>query len=132
MRRVSCAASCRRSASLISRALVLALHFAARLHDLPDPAAAMRAFFCRRIVDADAGPERQPLTCKMVVYFEPAARRLSIRVVPERPDAWRKEPYCGQIKQWARAAVQARQLVVLYIRRRMIMILPDKETHLRR
>jgi hypothetical protein len=86
-----------------------------------------RVFYCSWMVDADVGPEWRPLTAKMVVYFEPAASRLSIRVVPEHPDAWRREPYYSQIKRWSRAAVEARQQVVVYIRRRVIVILPDKD-----
>src|SRR5712691_7849777 len=86
-----------------------------------------RTFHCSWLVDSEFGPEWRPLTCKMVVFLERNGSRLAIRVVPEYPDAWRREPYYSQIKRWSRAAVDARQQVVVYIRRRVIVILPDKD-----
>jgi uncharacterized cysteine cluster protein YcgN (CxxCxxCC family) len=86
-----------------------------------------RVFHCSWLINSDLGPEWRPLTCKMVVFLEKAANRLAVRVVPEYPDAWRREPYYSQLKQWSRTAVEARQQVVVYIRRRVIVILPDKE-----
>jgi hypothetical protein len=90
----------------------------------PEPC---RAFHCSWLINAEIGPEWRPLTAKMVVYFEKSVSRLSIRVMPEHPDAWRREPYYSQIKRWSLPAVEARQQVVVYIRRRVIVILPDKD-----
>src|SRR5215470_1533350 len=86
-----------------------------------------RVFHCSWLINAELGPEWRPLTCKMVVFFEKAANRLAVRVVPEYPDVWRREPHYSQLKQWSRTAAEARQQVVIYIKRRVIVILPDKD-----
>jgi Fe-S-cluster containining protein len=91
---------------------------------------ACRMFHCSWLVDADLGPEWRPLTCKMIVVLEEAGRRLAVRVDPNHPDAWRRAPYYSQLKRWSRTAVEAGQQVIVHIRRRVIVILPDKDVDL--
>jgi len=86
-----------------------------------------RNWFCAWFLDARLGPEWYPLTCKMILYFENAGSRLCVRVEPGHPNAWRREPYYGQLKQWSRVAVEARQQIVVYVNKRVIVILPDKD-----
>jgi hypothetical protein len=40
---------------------------------------------------------------------------------------WRREPYYSQLKQWSRRAVEAREQIVVFIKRRVIVILPNKD-----
>jgi len=86
-----------------------------------------RNWSCSWILDSRLGPEWYPLTCKMILYFEDAARRLCVRVEPSHADAWRREPYYSQLKTWSRAAVEARQQIVVYIDKRVIVILPNED-----
>ena len=86
-----------------------------------------RNWFCAWILDTRLGPEWYPLTSKMIMYFESAGSRLCVRVEPSHANAWRKEPYYSQLKQWSRIAVEARQQIVVYINKRVIVILPDKD-----
>jgi hypothetical protein len=85
-----------------------------------------RNFHCSWMIDAKLGDEWRPLTCKMIVFLEKSGR-LAVRVDPGHADAWRREPYYGQLKRWSRTAVESRQQVVVYIKQRVIVILPDKD-----
>jgi hypothetical protein len=91
---------------------------------------ACRTFHCSWIIDGDLGDEWRPLTCKMIVVLEEGGRRLAVRVDPNYANAWRREPYYSQLKRWSRTAVEARQQVVVHIRRRVIVILPDNDVDL--
>jgi len=86
-----------------------------------------RNWFCSWILDSRLGPEWYPLTCKMILFFENAGSRLCVRVEPSHADVWRREPYYSQLKQWSRRAVEARQQIVVFIKKRVIVILPDKD-----
>jgi hypothetical protein len=86
-----------------------------------------RNWFCNWIVDSRLGPEWYPLTSKMILFSENAGSRLCVRVEPSHADVWRREPYYSQLKQWSRAAVEARQQIVVYIKKRVIVVLPDKD-----
>jgi len=92
--------------------------------------AVCRNWFCNWIADPNLGPEWQPLTCKMILFFENFGSRLRVCVDPGHANVWRREPYYSQIKQWSRSAVEARQQIVVTIRRRVIVILPDKDVDL--
>ncbi len=89
-----------------------------------------RNFHCDWITDAALGAEWYPLNCKMIVHTEPSGNRLAVHVDPNYPGAWHREPYYGQLKRWAWAAVEARRQVVVFIKRRVIVILPDKDVDL--
>jgi hypothetical protein len=89
-----------------------------------------RNWACSWIVDSRLGPEWYPLTSKMVLCIENSGNRLCVLVEPSHADAWRREPYYGQLKLWSREAVEARRQVVVFIKKRVIVILPDKDADL--
>jgi Fe-S-cluster containining protein len=89
-----------------------------------------RAFHCGWIVDADLGPEWRPLTSKMIAVLEQAGRRIAVHVDPSYPDAWRRQPYYRQLKRWSQEAVEVRRQVIIHIRRKAIVILPDRDIDL--
>jgi hypothetical protein len=72
----------------------------------------------------------RPSKCKIVVAAELDGKRLAAHVDPSRPNAWKAEPYYGQLKRWARLAVQKRHQVLVYIGRRAIAILPGQDVDL--
>jgi hypothetical protein len=86
-----------------------------------------RNYFCSWIVDSRLGPEWYPLTSKMILSLENSGQRVCVRVEPGHADAWRREPYYSQLKTWSRAAVEARRQIVVFINKRVIVILPDKD-----
>jgi len=53
-------------------------------------------------------------------------------VDPGSPTAWREQPYYKSLKDWARSGVDAqpRQQVLVYIKNRVIVVLPNKEVDL--
>lgn len=89
-----------------------------------------RSFHCAWLTAADVGPEWQPLKSKMVVYVDAGGQRLGIHVDPSRPMAWREEPYYSQLKEWAVRGAQAKRQVIVYIKDRVIVLLPGKEVDL--
>lgn len=71
-----------------------------------------------------------PARCKMVIVSELDGNRVAIHVDPGRPNAWREPPYYDEIKQWAVFAAQHAQQVVVCIRNRAIVVLPDRDVDL--
>ena len=56
--------------------------------------------------------------------------RINILVDPSRPDAWQREPYYRALKEWARLALAQRRQLVLSVRQRSIVVLPDRDVDL--
>ncbi|MEQ1715447.1 MAG: hypothetical protein ABL907_05600 [Hyphomicrobium sp.] len=93
----------------------------------PEPC---RDFYCgyRRIEDLD---ERwKPSQSKILINYEAAHKRIAIHVDPDRPDAWRLEPFYGVFKQWARTAEAEGGSVVVWAGRNVIVISPQHDTEL--
>ena len=89
-----------------------------------------RNWACSWIVDSRLGAEWYPLTSKMVLYIEDSGKRLGVLVEPSHANAWRREPYYSQLKHWSREAVEARRQIVVFIKKRVIVILPDRDVDL--
>ena len=66
----------------------------------------------------------------MVVSLATDARRMVIYVDPDRPDAWRKEPFYSDIKNWSRAAERNQGQIMVAQGLNMIAVTPDGETDL--
>jgi hypothetical protein len=52
---------------------------------------------------------------------------IALHVDPSEPTARRREPFFGQLKQFACRAVDNRQQVVVYVKDRVTVIFPNKE-----
>ena len=89
-----------------------------------------RNFYCAWLTANDVGPEWNPIECKMVLYAEMDGNRIAVHVDPSKPIAWREEPYYSQLREWATTAVESAQQVVVYIKNRVIVLLPGKEIDL--
>lgn len=89
-----------------------------------------RNFYCGYLTWPAAGEHWYPARSKMVIVSELGGNRLAIRVDPARPNAWREEPYYSEIKHWARSADPTKMQIVVFIRNRAIVILPDEEVDL--
>ena len=59
-----------------------------------------REFYCGYLLDPALDERWKPSSCKLVVSFEEHANAVVILVDPTRHDAWRKEPFHSQIRQW--------------------------------
>jgi hypothetical protein len=89
-----------------------------------------RTFYCLWLTSANLGAEWRPNKCKMVLQIEASGQRTAVHVDPGAPTVWRQEPFFRQLKELAVEAARNQQQVVVYIRDRTIVILPDKEVDL--
>jgi hypothetical protein len=71
-----------------------------------------------------------PLVSKMMVDLEEGGNRISIHVHPDFPLRWREEPYYSQIKKWSVFAADHQAQVVIYVKDRVTVVLPNKEIDL--
>jgi hypothetical protein len=84
-------------------------------------------FYCAWMTSATLGEEWRPSRCKLVLRLESDGNMIAVHVDPSDPTAWRREPYFQRLKQFAVDGAPVRQRVVVYIKSRVIVILPNKE-----
>ena len=96
-----------------------------------DRPSACRVFFCAwRCWDAvpdDWRPDRTGFVLGGRLLPE---RFLSVTADPTRPYAWREEPYYPQLMEWARQAPAQKSQVVVFVEKRVIVLLPEGELDL--
>lgn len=95
-----------------------------------DRPASCRSFFCGWLQTENFGPEWKPTTSKMVIVAGDDHHHLTIYVDPNFPTAWRKEPYYSQIRQLGATLTIGGVQVLVQIKNRVVVILPDKEVDL--
>jgi hypothetical protein len=84
-----------------------------------------RAFNCLWLVDERFGPHWKPSRSKIVLTA--SGDGIEIRCDPGFPDAWRKQPYRGEIGKLA-ASGETHDVTVLVIAgKRMILVASDRE-----
>ena len=76
------------------------------------------------------GEEWKPVHSKIVLAADMGGKRITAHVDPQRPDAWRAEPYYSTLKKWARLDRADRKQVLAAVGNRVYVILPDKEIDL--
>jgi hypothetical protein len=89
-----------------------------------------RDFNCGYLTNPELGEEWKPSHSKIVVVPVPGGKRIAVHVDPQRPDAWKQEPYYSTLKRWAAMAVANRGQVFVGIGRRTYMIFPDRDVDL--
>jgi hypothetical protein len=85
---------------------------------------------CGYLTNPDLGEEWKPSHSKIVVGTELAQNRIAVYVDPQRPDAWKHEPYYSRLKQWAKAAVPRRGQVLVCVAGRTYIVFPDRDVDL--
>ena len=88
-----------------------------------------RDFDCIYLLDGTLADHWKPSRSRMVLTRYQAAR-LCVHVDPDRPDAWRKEPYYSELKAWSRIAAQTRSMVAVYVGDNLTIVLPDRDKFL--
>jgi hypothetical protein len=91
---------------------------------------ACHTFHCSYLVSPDLGPEWKPSRSRIVLTYEEGPGRIGIHVDPDRPDAWRREPYYSRIRGWAEAAVRSDGQVIVWEGPSAIAVLPGREKKL--
>jgi hypothetical protein len=96
-----------------------------------------RSFHCNWLINPELGAEWRPITAKMVLVYDPPARRLAVHVDPAFPSAWRSEPYYRQLKAWTRAGIDCARNpasdawlmapVLVYVDDRATVMLPNRD-----
>lgn len=89
-----------------------------------------RTFYCGWVLDAAISDDWNPRHSKMVVKYEPG--RIVIHVDKDRRDAWRREPFHTQVRQWAQGALAARGDVLLWEGLEGVLVLPAGEKRIGR
>lgn len=89
-----------------------------------------RDFHCGFLTNASFGDHWKPANSKMVIALAGDANQLTVFVDPDRPEAWRKEPFYSDIKSWARVAAKNQGRVVVSLGYEVIVVAPEGETSL--
>jgi hypothetical protein len=89
-----------------------------------------RDFVCAFLVDPTLDERWRPSTARFVLVVKEPGRRATVCVDPQRPDAWRREPYLSTLRAWSKTAVERRGLIDIFVGGRSTAILPDKEVDL--
>ena len=76
------------------------------------------------------GPEWKPEKAKLVLTVDPVTRFLLVQVDPGSPGAWRRDPYYGQLKNWAAAGIAQGRQVIVFLNKSATVVLPDRDVPL--
>jgi hypothetical protein len=79
------------------------------------------------MVSPTLGDEWRPSKCKIVLRVESDGKLIAAHVDPSDPRAWRREPYFQTLKRLAMKGADVGQQVIVYIKNRVVVILPNKE-----
>jgi hypothetical protein len=76
------------------------------------------------------GDEWRPTSSKLVVCSEADGNRIAVHVDPGFPSRWREKPFYSQLKRWAEIGVDNGMQVVVYLKDRATVVLPNKDVDL--
>jgi hypothetical protein len=85
-----------------------------------------RQFYCEYRLDGALGAHWKPSRCKIVVVLEEHTNSIVIHDDPARPQAWRREPYLSEIRQWADDGARSGRQVIVWQGDRKIVIAPRR------
>jgi Fe-S-cluster containining protein len=88
-----------------------------------------RDFVCAYLLMPKLDERWKPSVCHFVLSVE-SDTEMNVVVDSNRPDAWRKEPFYGRFKQWARAGAGGGARILVLIGRRVLVIFPDGDVDL--
>lgn len=89
-----------------------------------------RLFYCHWMRNDRLGPEWRPDVAKFVMYTEMEGHRLVLAPDAGAPTSWRRSPYLAQIKRWATLGASSNNQVLVFVGRRAIAVLPDRDEDL--
>ena len=87
-----------------------------------------RDFHCSWLTSRDLSDVWYPLNSKMVVDVK--GQWVVVQVDPAYPTRWREEPYYSQIKNWSKLGVDNNVRVLVFIKKRLTVVFPNKELDL--
>jgi Fe-S-cluster containining protein len=86
--------------------------------------AVCRDYTCRFKIDPELDEIWRPSECRMVINLD--RRRVVVNVDPDRPNAWREEPFYSTFKRWSRTALPGWP-VFISIADEVIAVHPDRD-----
>jgi hypothetical protein len=87
-----------------------------------------RQFFCAWMTMPGLGDEWKPTQSKMVVAVHGKnGSRMTVHVDPQRPDAWRAEPYHMNFRRWAKTEGMT---ILVAVGSHYYTVLPDRDVDL--
>ena len=89
-----------------------------------------RIFRCGFLQDLALDEHWRPSVARFVLVVLAPEERVTAYVDPQRPDAWRREPYLSTLRRWSRTAVARQGLIDAFIAGQTFIILPDHEVDL--
>ena len=89
-----------------------------------------RAFYCDFLLNPEFDERWRPANAHFVMRTSIASRWIGIHVDPQRPEAWRREPYYSKFKELARRAFASKLVVLVFIGVRTWAIYPDRDVDL--
>ncbi len=66
-----------------------------------------------------------------MLRLEPNGTTLAVDVDHDRPDAWRREPYYGQLKEWSEVMPKNEGLVLVYAPEGLYVVTPMEDLFLK-
>jgi hypothetical protein len=88
------------------------------------------AYRCHWLNAPDLGPEWRPSTAGFALRLDSDGVAMWVDVDPERPGAWRREPYYGQIKRWSGAIRRSAGVVLVHDGPGVFVIFPEAELYI--
>ena len=88
-----------------------------------------RTFFCWWLKTPSMGEAWRPDRCKLVLWTNRPGR-LIVDVDADYPNAWRREPYYGQLKTWSNRNQASPIEVLVRAKGRMIVVFPEADIDL--
>src|SRR5258706_966131 len=85
-----------------------------------------REFLCVYLLDGTLAEHWKPDHSRMVLSNS-VETVLRVLVDPDRPDAWRRQPYYAELKKWALNAARLKSIVIVSVGENMTVILPDRD-----
>jgi hypothetical protein len=95
------------------------------IHDaLPNQCA---EFNCLWRTQETIGPAWKPDQARMVLTSSPLTGFIQVQVDSSTPQAWQKQPYYGQLHQWAKNNLQKGIYVIVFINENATLVMPDQD-----
>jgi hypothetical protein len=84
-----------------------------------------RSFSCLWLVDDRLDQHWKPSKSKLVLTTSEDG--IEVRCDPGFPDAWRKQPFRSEIREWAISGETLDMTVVVVIGQKVVLVVPDRE-----
>lgn len=85
-----------------------------------------RSFNCGYLRIADLGEHWKPSKARFLINYELTSGRIAIHADPDRPDAWKVDPYIKSIQQWSLNAAKAGSYVIVWAGHDATLVLPGR------